>query len=361
MQSQQPIIIIGAGLTGVYIAWRLRKKKQEVILLEARERTGGRILSTAIDNRVDACVDMGPAWVWPDLQPRLNQLVAELGIKLFKQFTDGDMLYERDAKNIERYSGQSSHNQSYRIAGGARALIDVLQSQLPISSVHLGTQVRSIDQTSVNIEAVCDNQSCVYSASKIILALPPRLIQQNILFNPSIDNKVMTIWENTPTWMSSHCKIIFIYETAFWREQGFSGEVFSQHGPLTEIYDGSPNDESFYALTSFVGLNANQREQIKSEQLIKSCLIQLQRLFGDACQNIKDIQIKDWSQDQNTSSKMDYQMPPMHPQYPENAPRSFCNNQIILAGTEVAREHGGYLEGALESADEALLLINSAT
>jgi len=39
-------------------------------------------------------------------------------------------------------------------------------------------------------------------------------------------------------------------------------------------------------------------------------------------------------------------------------PRTLNNKNIILAGTEVARENGGYLEGALESADEALALLS---
>jgi len=34
------------------------------------------------------------------------------------------------------------------------------------------------------------------------------------------------------------------------------------------------------------------------------------------------------------------------------------NKKIILAGTEFARENAGYLEGALESADEALSLLS---
>jgi len=355
MNEHHSVIIIGAGLSGLAIARRLQQKQQDVILLEARERVGGRILSASINKQSDARVDMGPAWVWPDFQPRLSKLLTELNVKLFKQYTTGDMLFEQGENNIERYAGQSSHNQSYRIAGGASALIDALQSHLPMPSVHLNTQVISIDQSSLNIETVCDAKPHQYSADKIILALPPRLIQQNIIFNPPLDDELVTLWKNTSTWMAGHCKIVFIYEVAFWREQGLSGEVFSQCGPLTEIYDASPVDESFYALTSFVGLNAQQRQQLKYEQLIKLCMAQLQRLFGEASQSVKDIQIKDWSREQYTSSEIDCQAMPQHPQYSEAAPRGFCNNKIILAGTEVAREHGGYLEGALESADDVLL------
>lgn len=359
MSEYHSVIIIGAGLSGLYAAWRLQPQQQDVVLLEARERIGGRIYSPCIDDQVDSCIDLGPAWVWPQLQPRLQQLITDLDVELFKQYTSGEMLYELDVNNIERYAGQSSHDQSYRIAGGSRALVDALQSKLAASSIHLNTQVKSIDQKTLSVEVISNNKARVYSADKIILALPPRIAYQRIEFNPPLDDAMLKTWESIPTWMSAHSKIVFIYDKAFWREQNLSGEVFSRQGPLSEIYDGSPANEAFYALVAFVGLDANQRNQIQAEQLKQLCLAQLQRLFGDASQKVKEIQIKDWSRDEYTTTNIDLNTTPHHPQYPDTTSRSFCKNQIILAGSESAREHGGYLEGALESADDALSILKS--
>ncbi|MFW5811046.1 MAG: NAD(P)-binding protein, partial [Thermodesulfobacteriota bacterium] len=39
-------LIIGGGLSGIYAAWRLQQKSRPFMLLEARDRLGGRILST---------------------------------------------------------------------------------------------------------------------------------------------------------------------------------------------------------------------------------------------------------------------------------------------------------------------------
>ena len=136
-----------------------------------------------------------------------------------------------------------------------------------------------------------------------------------------------------------------------------SGEVFSHAGPLSEIYDGSPESENYYALTSFVGLNAQQRKQLGKQTIIHYSLSQLKRLFGEASQNVLDIKIKDWSQDELTTIELDITLPVQHPQHNEQLPRSFLENKLLLAGTECARQHGGYLEGALESADEVLQLL----
>lgn len=355
MNEHHNIIIIGGGLCGLYTAWQLQQSNQDVIVLEARQQTGGRILSLTHNA---GRYDMGPAWVWPQLQPRLQNLLTQLDITVFNQYTTGDMLYEKSPTDIERYSAQSSHQQSYRINNASLSLIEQLQSKLLPDCIQLNTVVKSIDGNELSIKANRSGKICTYSANKIILALPPRLFIQNISFTPEFSHEIKQELENIPTWMSGQCKIVFLYSSAFWREQGLSGEVFSHHGPLSEIYDASPADEDFFALTAFIALNAQQRKQIEPQTLINSCIAQLQRLFGEQAKNTLDIQIKDWSLDTYTTSELDLSTPAQHPHYAENMPRSFYNNNLILAGTEVAREHGGYLEGALESADEAVDLVN---
>ena len=355
MSEHHNIIIIGGGLSGLYTAWQLQQSNHDVIVLEARQQSGGRILSHTHRN---SRYDMGPAWVWPQLQPRLQNLLTQLDMAVFNQFTTGDMLYEKSPTDIDRHSGQSSHQQSYRINNASLSLIEQLQSTLQAGRIHLNTEVKSIDTSELTIQTLRSGKQYTYSADKIILALPPRLFMQNISFTAEFSNEIKHALENIPTWMSGQCKILFVYSSAFWREQGLSGEVFSHHGPLSEIYDASPADENFFALTAFIGLNAQQRKQIEPQALLNSCIAQLQRLFGEQARNTVDIQIKDWALDTYTTSELDLSTPAQHPHYAENLPRSFFNNNLILAGTEVAREHGGYLEGALESADEAIGLLN---
>jgi len=333
MHEHHSIIVIGAGLSGLYTAWCLHQQQKDIILLEASDRVGGRIQSLCLGEKAESCVDLGPAWLWPQYQSRLEQLIAELKLGLFKQYTQGKIIYESASGQIERYSGPSAHNESWRIAGGAQKLIEALQSRLPASAIRLNTRVTSVQQV-----------------------LPPRISLQNIEFDPPLPDDISQLWKQTSTWMAGQCKILFIYDKPFWRERHFSGEVFSQRDPLTEIYDGSPDNEEFYALTSFVGLPAQQRHELGRQQLTEHCLDQLQRLFGDASQNTIHIQIKDWSQDRLITTDTDLNTVARHPEYPGNMPRNLWDNKLILAGTEVARQNGGYLEGALESADEAISL-----
>ncbi|VAW72522.1 hypothetical protein MNBD_GAMMA10-2443, partial [hydrothermal vent metagenome] len=158
MSKHHSVIIIGAGLSGLYIAWKLQQQEKDVILLEARPRTGGRILSPQIHTHIDSRIDLGPAWVWPQFQPRLQALFSELEIDLFAQYTQGDMLYEQNSQNIQQHTGPSSHQQSYRISGGAEKLTRALSSRLNNASIHLNTPVSAIDQTTLNIQATHKEQ-----------------------------------------------------------------------------------------------------------------------------------------------------------------------------------------------------------
>src|SRR3546814_19629217 len=90
------VAIVGGGLAGLVAARSLHQAGTEFILLEARERLGGRILSagTAGEPSADG-FDLGPSWFWPDLQTGLDALVPELGLPLFTQPAHGHIRLKR--------------------------------------------------------------------------------------------------------------------------------------------------------------------------------------------------------------------------------------------------------------------------
>ena len=78
-------IVVGAGLSGLVCARRLADAGRDVVVLEARDRVGGRLLSGRIG---DAVVDLGGQWMSAG-QPRLAALAAELGVASFPHRRDG--------------------------------------------------------------------------------------------------------------------------------------------------------------------------------------------------------------------------------------------------------------------------------
>lgn len=95
------VVVIGAGLAGVAAARALLKQGKQVLVLEARSRVGGRLLSQQVDD--DCVLDLGGQWIGPG-QDRILKLVDELGIATHPTRTAGKTAFElegsRGASNL---------------------------------------------------------------------------------------------------------------------------------------------------------------------------------------------------------------------------------------------------------------------
>ena len=100
-QTDTDVVVAGAGLAGLTAARRLRQAGLEVIVIEARERVGGRLVSEAIGDGEQ--VEMGGQWVGPT-QDRVLALARELDLELFPTRTQGANVIEVDG-SLRRYRG----------------------------------------------------------------------------------------------------------------------------------------------------------------------------------------------------------------------------------------------------------------
>ncbi len=359
------VAVIGAGLSGLYAAALLNRAGRSCVVLEARDRIGGRILSVPVgQSAADARYDLGPAWFWPDMQPRMRSLVEELGLEAFPQETEGGVTIERSRSGPpQRYArGFDTEPRSMRLIGGMQALVDAIVRRVPAGSMYRGVQVTEIHHGAsgpiridgVRTDAVSDPEPLTVMADTAILALPPRLIAESIGFSPALPDGLRAEMAAIPTWMAGHAKVVAVYERAFWRDQGLSGTASSFVGPLMEIHDASAPDGR-PALFGFVGFPAASRNAIGPEQLTQMTLAQLVRLFGPDAGKPAAVFVADWAEDPHTATAADGQPPLSHPDYgPPAGGIAAGGGRLILAGTEVAAEFGGYLEGALAAAIAAV-------
>jgi putrescine oxidase len=101
------VIVVGAGVTGLTTAHRLVEAGRDVLVLEARDRVGGRLRTEQHQHTDDAdswaAFEVGGQWVSPD-QTALLGLLDELGLETFPRYRTGDALYVDRSGTPRRFS-----------------------------------------------------------------------------------------------------------------------------------------------------------------------------------------------------------------------------------------------------------------
>src|SRR5918998_583274 len=94
-------VVVGAGLAGLTAARDLDAAGVSVVVLEARDRVGGRTLNEPIGG--GKVVEVGGQWVGPG-QDRLYALAREVGVDTFPTHAHGENLIEFRGQT-KRYTG----------------------------------------------------------------------------------------------------------------------------------------------------------------------------------------------------------------------------------------------------------------
>ncbi|HYF45139.1 MAG TPA: FAD-dependent oxidoreductase [Acidimicrobiales bacterium] len=97
------VVVVGAGVAGLTAGRRLQEAGRSVVVLEARDRVGGR---TMADTIAGVTVEVGGQWVGPT-QDRINALIDELGLERHPTYDQGDAVVELEDGRTKRYSGDT--------------------------------------------------------------------------------------------------------------------------------------------------------------------------------------------------------------------------------------------------------------
>ncbi|TXD52070.1 MULTISPECIES: flavin monoamine oxidase family protein [unclassified Polaribacter] len=336
---KKKILIIGGGISGIYLGYRLKKEGFSIKILEANDSVGGRIYTKKIQNTK---IELGAAWLWR-YNPELLQLCKDLEISLFEQNMSGDALFE--ASNIhlpERFQTPKNQEISYRIVGGTATILEKLAVDFTDDELLLHHKVTKIDADKPSITVFTDNLN--FSADMVISTIPPQLLVNSVQFNPKLDERVFQIANDTHTWMKDSIKFAIVYNTPFWREEGLSGVGFSNVGPFTEIYDHSDFENNHFALMGFLnGSLSNETIEFREEKIKE----QLFKFFGEQGKNYLSYQEKIWNQESLLNFKNNHFLSPHFNNGHAMYQQEFLNGTFIIAGSETSPSYGGYMEGAI--------------
>lgn len=341
------ILIIGGGLSGLMAAWQLRHAGKNAIVLEARPRFGGRVLT--ITGNACYC-DLGPSWFWPG-QPLVAGLLHHFNIPSYEQFADGAVLVQRNDGRIDRITGPSPMAGSRRIQGGIKGLVDAIADEIDAPHRFLEHVVTGLSSNTdgLAVDVMGPSGSIQVQAKQVAVAIPPRLAA-DLRFSPELPTETRQTLAATPTWMAGHAKFFAIYDEPFWRTMGLCGTAISERGPLAEIHDASPNSGRAFSLFGFSGLDAKNRARMGRSEFIRQATAQLGTLFGPQANRPQAILFQDWSMEKFTATDADRKPQPHHPRYGLKLQLGDAwEEKLEFISTETSFTNGGLIEGALEA------------
>ena len=340
---ESDIVIIGAGLTGLTLAYLLRHSGMKVTIVEARDRIGGRIFTKGYENNQP--LEMGATWLGHQ-HGRLKELLQELGISTFDQVIGAAAIYEAISTSPP-YLAQLPPNPepSMRIQGGSEKIIHTLASHINQSDILLNEVVSDIKETDEGVTLA--TTSYTISANKVISTLPPNLFVNSIDCQPKLPNDVIHLAKATHTWMGESIKISLTYAEPFWRAENLSGTIMSNVGPIGEMYDHSNYEDSFYALKGFFSGNYFS---ITKEERVAMIMHQLNKYFGSKAEKYIEYNEVVWRNEPHTFTPYDSHVLPHQNNGDPIYQKNYMNGKLIIGGTETSTSYPGYMEGAVYSA-----------
>lgn len=145
MEHETDVCIVGAGYAGLTAARRLTGVGKSVIVLEARDRVGGRVWTQPYDH---FRLDFGGTFLGPD-QDAVRKLVSEFGLETFPTHYEGEKVMAIDGAT-RRYGGLIPKLSVGAIGslGVGMARLDAMAKKVPLDAPWADPRSRRWDQQS---------------------------------------------------------------------------------------------------------------------------------------------------------------------------------------------------------------------
>lgn len=337
------LLIIGAGLTGLALAYYLKDQPLNIKIIEARDRIGGRILTSYPSE--GAPIEHGATWLGRKHEA-LNTLLKELGIDIFRQELGETAIYEPISTSPHQLVQLPPNNDpSFRIKGGTQKLIETLARHCKSDQILLNQVLTKIEEDGNHLVAHTKTDS--FKARKIISTLPPFLFYANVEYPPNLSENLIDIARRTHTWMGESIKVALRFKTPFWQKQQTSGTVFSNVGPIPEMYDHSDADQTVFALKGFFN---GSYYSVSKEERLNLVLNQLRKYFGSEIDQFTAYEETVWRNEKYTFSNYTEHILPHQNNGHSIYQSEFLNGKLFIGGSETATQFPGYMEGAVRSA-----------
>jgi monoamine oxidase len=146
------VVVVGGGYAGLAAARTLIPEGCSTLVLEARDRVGGR---TDTVEEAGARVDLGGQWIGPG-QDHIYALAAEMDVATFPQWTAGEDVVLEDGYPL-RISGEQGYDpDDLEQYGAAAAALEQAAAGIPLDRPWAAAEARMLD--AMTLETWLDQQ-----------------------------------------------------------------------------------------------------------------------------------------------------------------------------------------------------------
>ncbi|MFJ7077749.1 flavin monoamine oxidase family protein [Streptomyces sp. NPDC098781] len=253
-----------------------------------------------------------------------------------------------DAANpgtLERLTETANGAQELRFVGGSQLLPVKLAASLG-DRVVLSAPVRTITKSGTRYVVTADG--ITVNARKVVVAVPPPLAAR-ITYDPLLPAARDQLTQRLP--MASVAKAIAVYDTPFWRADGFNGQVVSDTGVISSTFDNSPPDASYGALMGFIEADEARKLDAASEAEVRAAVLKdYTTYFGEKASSPSSFVLQRWNNEAYTrGGPVSIAAPGVLTQYGP-ALREPVGG-IHWAGTETSTYWMGFMDGAVRSGE----------
>ncbi len=233
------------------------------------------------------------------------------------------------------------------VHGGVGSIADRMADALG-DTLHLGAPVRSIEQQ--NDRVLVRSEGLEVSASQVVVTVPPALAVE-IAFEPGLSEERVALYRSAVA--GSVTKSLVVYDEAFWRADGLSGQSAEPRAASEVTIDASPPDGRPGVLASFTfGEVARRFDGLEARDRRSVVLDALTRRFGPMAEKPVDfVQTEWWAEPWTRGCTMAHFGPGVLTRYGSLLRRPF--GRVHWAGTETSTLSHGAVDGAVRSGERA--------
>lgn len=410
--KDKTIIVVGAGISGLAAAKKLKENGFDVIVLEAQDKVGGRLRT---NRNLGIAFDEGASWIHGTTGNPITSLADEAGMNTFRTVDEDIISYDIggvlrdetafDNAETEFYdildtlmnsgskteSFETVFNNLYPNYANDRLWKFFLSTYLTfdcgdlnnLSSLYYGEgeefggeeristngydtipnylakdllvklnqRVSNIDYTGDKVKVT--HNGTTTEADYVIVSVPLGVLKENkIAFSPALPSTKQTAIQKVG--MNCVNKFLLTWDTAFWDDVQYIAYTPNVQDKFNYFVNVKKFHPSVNALMTFAYADAGrQTETMTDAQVIDEIMAHLKDIYGNNIPNPTNLLRTKWASNENTFGAYSYTAKETEMRHFDDLAEE-VGNKLFFAGEHTSIDyysnaHGAYLSGMREA------------